>query len=332
MNLTQTATFTKRAILLSIIVVILGIVVSVGYKIWYRYYLSTLPPIEEKADEKFGKLPQILLPKSVVKSSNFSYLLDTTTGGFPQMPKVIKVYFIPQAGVSLLAPAKSKDLAIRLGFNSEAQSLSEYSHQFSDGSGGSLTVELTTGNFNLLKRVATDSATLDSSLPDQVQIIAQFRDYLQSKNLLSAELKDGRSKVIYDNPDFSQAKGAIVSIWPQDFDEKPIVTSNFNQALIKASITIDTDEANKFKEVRYIYWPIDKTTYSTYPIINASDAFEDLKGGKGYISLEPNQPQVSITSVYLAYYQSEQYTPYLQPVYIFEGPNFAALVPAIHSN
>lgn len=329
MNLTQTATFTKRAILFSIILAVLGIASLVGYKIWYQYYQSTLPPFEERADEKFGKLPQILLPKSVVISSNFSYSLDTTTGGFPQMPKVVKVYFIPQAGVSLLAPTKSKDLAIRLGFNSEAESLSEYSHRFSDGRGGSLTVELTTGNFNLLKRVATDSATLDSSLPDQVQIVSQFRDYLQSKNLLSEELRDGRSQVIYDNPNLPQAKSAIVSIWPQDFNGKPIVTSNFNQALIKASVTANTDEANKFKEVRYIYWPIDKTTHSTYPIRSASDAFEDLKGGKGYISLEPNQPQVSITSVYLAYYQSEQYTPYLQPVYVFEGPNFAALIPAI---
>ena len=83
--------------------------------------------------------------------------------------------------------------------------------------------------------------------------------------------------------------------------------------------------------MQFINFPIDTTTYATYPIKTAETAYNDLKTGKGIVILQPPKAQVSISSVYLGYFISDKYTPYLQPIYIFEGQNFVAYVPAISS-
>ncbi|MCL4365698.1 hypothetical protein M1437_00535 [Patescibacteria group bacterium] len=81
MTLTQAATLVKRLVIFSAVTLFLGLGSFIGYKIWYAYYLAHLPPVEEKPDIRFGLLPPVDFPKSNVTSSNFSYSLDTVTGG-----------------------------------------------------------------------------------------------------------------------------------------------------------------------------------------------------------------------------------------------------------
>lgn len=330
MTLTQTAILVKRGTIAFIILITLIISGMIGYNIWHQKYLSTLPAQEELPEEKFGKLPELSLPKGLVSSSNFSYSLDTTTGGLPKMPTLIKVYFIPQAGVSLLAPEKSKQLAKSLGFNQQVESSLETTLRFKDNQESALTIDLTTGNFNFERKIATLSAeSIKNPLPNQSDLVKEFKSYLEAKNLLPEPLRSDRSKVIYDKTDATDSETAQVNLWPKDFDNLPIITSSFSQSLIKAEVNKSNKEVEKFQNLYYTYWPIDQTTYSTYKIKTAEQAFSDLKSGKGVVVLEPAKPQVSISKVYLGYFQGEIYTSYLQPIFVFEGPHFVALVPAI---
>ena len=57
MTLSQTAIFVQRSIIISAVALFLSIASFTGYKIWYAYYLASLPPVEEKPDTKFGQLP-----------------------------------------------------------------------------------------------------------------------------------------------------------------------------------------------------------------------------------------------------------------------------------
>lgn len=331
MTLTQAATITHRGILLTIALIILGSAGAVGYNIWHQRYLDSLPPVKEKPEMKFGTLPKLTFPPPNISSSNYSYSLDTVTGGLPQTPKLLKVYFIPQAGISLLAPDRSKKLAESLGFTIGPEVLSSTSYKFIDESGGELVIDLPSGNFSfqrkaLLKNLIEDKSETESTrsanlnnFSDQSKIAADFKNFLLSKNLLTPELSSGRSNVL----------SATVSIWPADFDNFPLVTTFFNQSLVRAKVNNKEEESSEYSEVNYTFWTIDKTTYSTYPLKTAEKAFDDLKSGQGFVSLEPKKPQVSISSVYLAYFQSAEYSPYLQPVFVFEGPEFAALVPAV---
>jgi hypothetical protein len=44
----------------------------------------------------------------------------------------------------------------------------------------------------------------------------------------------------------------------------------------------------------------------------------------------PNQANITIKKMFLAYYDPDEYQPYLQPVYVFVGDNdFVGYVPAV---
>jgi hypothetical protein len=333
MTLTQVAIITKRGVVIFIALIFLSIAGAIGYRVWYDYYTSTLPPVEEKPDLKFGVLPKIIFPKAIVSSSNYSYSIDTETGTFPQMPKIIKVYFIPRANiVSLLAPDESQKLANEFGFTSGREVISPTDYRYFDSSGNTFLIDLTTGNFNYQKNIATASAKPDKSFGDQ-QIIAQnFKDFLKSKGELNDDLAAGKTKVVYNKPLPANASSATVSIWPSNFDGLEIITPSNNKALVNATVNNTDKEADRYSTVNYIYWQIDKNTFATYPLQTTENAFAKLQSGLGYVVQESANAKVSLTKVTLAYFESEEYSPYLQPVYIFEGPGFIALIPAIDQN
>lgn len=331
MTLTQVAIITRRGIIAIIALIFLSIIGAIGYRVWYDYYISTLPPVEQKPDLKFGVLPKINFPKTVVSSANYSYSIDTETGSFPQMQKIIKVYFIPRANiVSLLAPDESQKLAASFGFTSPKEVQSPINYQYTNESGSSFIIDLTTGNFNYQKNIATSSATLDKTFSNQTDLAQSFKDFLKDKGKLNDDLASGRNKVVYDKLIPTNATSAEISIWPSNFDGLQILTSSPNSALIK-STALNTEAADRYSNLNYTYWQIDKNTFATYYLKPVDKAFAELQSGLGYVSVESPSSKVSIAKVSLVYYESEEYAPYLQPMYVFEGPNFKALVPAIQN-
>lgn len=331
MTLTQAAVWTKRGILGAVVFIVLLTAAVIASRMWYQYQLSQKPPVEEKPEMKFGSLPKIQFPPGGVTSSNFSYSIDTVTGGLPEIPKLIKVYFIPQTSISLLSSDRAQKLAESLGFLSRPEILSPTRYQFTDDKGGILIIDLTTGNFHIQRPPsATDSAQLNTiPLESREQFITAFKEYLASRNLLTKELENGKTNVSFKGPPQEKPDSALVSILPPEWDGIPTVTASFNHGLVKATVSAVGDGTQRFANIDYTVWQSDKTTYSTYPLKTAEQALADLRSGLGFISIEPKAAQVSISSVYLAYFQPEEYSPYLQPVFVFEGPGVTALVPAV---
>lgn len=327
MTLTQAAQLTKRTLLSLIILSILGISGLIGYQIWYQNYLKSQPPEEPYAEERFGQLPKLNIKAKVASISNYTYSLDTTTGGLPSdLPKVLRVYFVPQTGISLLAPKKAQELAKKLGFNLGVEIISQTVYKYTNETGSYVTIDLNTNNFKI-QRVTKVVNGLESTpsaktiTPEhQVRIVGDFKNFLASKGLLADELNKGVNKII-DNE---------INLFPADFEGLKIVTPTLSRSLVRATIKEVTSE-EKYSSINYTYWTIDKTESSSYKLKKIEDAFNELKSGRGFIIIESSKPQVSISNIYLAYYQDEQYAPYLQPVYVFEGPNFAAYIPAIAS-
>ncbi len=72
-------------------------------------------------------------------------------------------------------------------------------------------------------------------------------------------------------------------------------------------------------------------TVGTYPLKSATEAYDELRAGKGYIAANPtNNNDVIIKSVYLAYYLGKEKQDYLMPIFVFEGKDgFFAYVSAI---
>lgn len=339
MTLTQTAVLVKRAIVISITVLVLGTASFISYKIWHAYYLAHLPPVEEKPDLKFGLLPVPNFPESTVSTSNFSYSIDTVTGGLPTVgkdtgfEKFVKVYFIPKTVATLLSSERSQTLAEKFSITASPNILSEAQYKFTDGN-KNLLVNLDNGNFTYTKE-ASVSGTIAF---DENRLVSNFTQTLSFLGALKDDLQNGRSKVIYlrtagtdlvSTSNLSEASAVQISLWPAPIDKKPILTSDYNRSLVTTVVTGESNNLDNYLSLNFTYYPIDTSTFATYPLKATNAALEDLKTGKGVVVVEPDKPQVSITSVSLGYYFQENYSPYLQPIYVFEGPNFVAYVSAI---
>lgn len=336
MTLTQAAIFTKRFLIFSVIALILSIGGFVGYKIWYARYLASLPPIEIKPDTSFGILPVPNLGPSIVSPTNFSYSIDTETGNLPTFEIMTKVFFLPKTVATLLSGDKSQTIADKLNLTVAPEVISETRYRYTQDN-RSLLIDLDTGNFVYLAE--STPAAQGATISDEPGLVQDFKNLLASMGILHPELQNGPSKILYyralDNlvpiETIKEAQVAEISIWHQNVEEKPIYTNPYNKSLVKAIVVTSAREATNYLSLNYTYWPVDTSTFATYPLKTADQALDDLKAGLGVVVVDPQKPNVSITAVSLTYFQSENYTPYMQPIYVFEGPGFVAYVPAIIS-
>lgn len=336
MDLTHTATIAKRVIIISIILFTLGISAFVGYKLYRNYQIAHTPPPEEKANLKYGTLLQPEFPPTLIPSETLSYNIDTKTGGLPKSGNSIRVYFMPKPFATLLAADKSARVAAKFEISSGAQVITETKYRFSQDD-KNLTIDIDSSNFTYTQDVLEEAET--GPIDEDSKLTLDFQNFLSSRGFFRDELREGRTKLQLVNFDDSgnisivssrsEAKGAQISIWPQDLDKKPIVTPDFSKALINAIIQTSAQKLENIKILNYTFWPTDKNSFAVYPLKSSQEAYDELKNGKGVVVLKPPKKDVSISSIYLAYFQPEVYTPYLQPVYVFEGSSFAAYVTAI---
>lgn len=340
MTLSQTAVLTRQVIFIFSLTLILGTISFIGFNIWHAYYLAHLPPVEEKPDTKFGQLPPLNFPPSKVSSSNFSYSIDTSTGNLPKIgidpgfDKLIKIYFVTKTFASLLSGEKSQNLAEKFNIQNPPEILSDTNYLFREDN-KSLNVDLDSGNF-IFKKEATFSG--QESLDDDNKLVSDFEGVLQNLGVFKEDLKTGRTKVVLLKNDSgkliptdlrTEAVAVQISLWPTAIDKKPIFTSEYDRSEIFAVVLKSANNLDNYLTLNFTYYPIDTSTFATYPLKSAEVAFEDLKNGKGVISIEPAKSNVSITSMYLAYFLAQEYSPYLQPIFVFEGPHFAAYVAAV---
>lgn len=329
MTLTETARITKTIILIGAVLFVVSVSGWISFQFWYyRYYLPNKPPVEIPPEIKFGILPKPIFPLTSVSSSNYSYSLDTETGELPKdIPKLAKVFFIPQLGTTLLAPNKARNLATSLSFENGPQTPSPTIYKFSDNLGGELTIDINSGNFSFNKPIATPSATL-TEIPDESNIIDSFKNFLSTRSLLKSSLQEGRVQVSYDNFSKKESRSAQISLWPEDIESLKIVTPTFQKGLIQATLSA-TKGGYDYTNLSYIFWEPDQQNSSTYLLKSVDLAFNDLKGGRGHVIIEPKTARASISLVYLAYYEPFEYSQYLQPIYVFEGDDFIGYVPAL---
>lgn len=331
MTLTQTAVWTKRVLLSIAILSVIGLSTWLSLRFYYvHYFLPQKRAEEEKPQVKFGILPKPLFPTSTLSSSNYSYSIDTDTGALPtDLPKTLKVYFNPQLGTSLLAANKARELASSLNFTTGPDLINPTSYKFSDASDGSLTIDINSGNFSFKRKPKLDPQELkQESLEDEDTLDEKFKDFLNRNQLLKSGLRKGKMKVIYEKFSRKESTTAAVTIWPEDIDKIPVVTPSSDEGLIKGILSKERGE-NPFFEFKFIYWLPDTQNFSTYPIKDTQTALADLKGGKAIILKEPKLSKVSISSIFLAYFEPFEYVQYIQPVFVFQGNDFLAYVSAI---
>lgn len=344
-NLTTVAISTRKVIRYGVLFVVIMIVARIFLGIGSNIYNSVVPSPTPKPTVRFGLLPAIPFPQQTQELPTLNINIETATGNLPKFPTQTKVYYMPPYATNLFSFDTAKNKATSLGFTENPLQLSETNYRFSSSDTPStLELNIVTGAFSISYNLAANSTSITKLPPTPENAITIAKQILSTANSLPTDISKGESSYEFLRVEgnnlvqalsLSDANFIRVSLFRQKYNDLPAVTADPNKATIWFILSGSGD--NRGKGViagQYRYFPIDDKKVETYPIKSASDALNELKSGGGYIAnLGLNKDgNITIRDVSLAYYDSDTFEQFYQPVYVFKGDrNFVAYVPAVSS-
>jgi len=342
-TLTETAYYTRNAVKFGTIGLILLLVLKISWGVFSSYWKKIHPPPPPPPTVAFKKLPPINFPAKKDLPS-LVYKLETIEGSIPSLPTIAKVYISVKPEAKFLSWEKIKEMAGRLGFTNEPTMLTDKIYRFSSNNNPPITLDVDkiSGSFKLSYNFAGDpSIFAEKKLPNNEQAIAEAKSFLQGAGLLEEDITAGEGKVTYlryQAPDLvpaislSEADFVKVGLSRQPLDNLPIVGEDPLNPYLSFIFSGARTREKRLIEVNYRYNKIDREKWATYPLKTASNAWQQLQAGKGFVACLGNNPdgQITIRKIYLAYYDSPEPQNFLQPIFVFEGDkDFFAFLPAI---
>lgn len=342
-TLTETASLTRKVLLYG----------GIGFSIFFVLFLTvraiaswwqvTHPPKPLPPNVRFGQIAVLKFPQTKTQPK-LSYKLETIDGVLPKLQDIAKVYSVPKPLRNLLSLSKSREFAARLGFKTEPNEIIQNIYQWNEPQYPRvLKRDVVSGNFILTYDYVTDfSVFTEKKLPTTKEAISETRSTLQGLGIYDSGFSDGRVETSFwkfaggklvPALSFSEANAVRSDFFLNDIDGLPVLPSGYKQAPVYFILSGSQTTEKRTLELHYTFWPIDKNDFATYPLKTPQEAWDELQAGKGYVaSLGGVTKQAVIRSITLAYFYLEDYQPYFQPIYVFEGDSdFAAYVPAISS-
>lgn len=333
MTLSQAVAKIKLLLKIAVVVFVILIAITLGRSIKDR--IAPTPPPQPTVS--FGKLPNILFPKSVT-DSKITYSLNTITGDLPAFPNVVKVYKIVAKSPSFFALENAKNRVEQLGFTSPTIRLSEELYQWTDETllSRRIVVNVRTFDFTLSSLFLSDPIVESAhNLPDEKTAIDIARSFLSNISSFPSDIDATTTKtslfsIAQENliPATSKSEAKIIRVdfFQKSVDGLPI----YYQSPLNSNIYVLIAATKPpVVEASFYHRPISNES-ATYPIKTANQAFADLVKGNAYIAFNPsNSKTVSVSNVLLGFYLAKEGYDFLVPIFIFEGNNFFAYVPAI---
>lgn len=361
-TLTETAYYTRKGIKGLGFGIIAFIALKILYTIFIAVWLAIFPPAPPPPNNAFGKLPKISFPVTQIASTSaaFNYSLETIDGVLSQKSQTMKIFFVPTPTPSFGAFEKMKSQANQLGFSGEPKAIPGKTnfYQFDNMSNPlhHLEYDNTTGNFRVYYDYRYDlNLFSEKNFSNQTKILTDAAAYFSNLDLFTTDLSSGDQNISYFKLDIDRLKLAsslaeadavavsfnkspVVSPAQKQFNipetSYPIISANPDKGLVSILYSGSSAQAKKVLEASYYHTTVDFENYATYSTISLAAAFENLKSGNAFIASVPgnSSKDISIRKVYLAYYDSETFQNYLQPVAVFsDEKGFVAYVPAINS-
>jgi len=342
-SLTQVAITARKIIrygIFFIIFLLVGrILLSAGISI-YRKIFPAPPP---KPTLAFGKLPAISFP-APINSTNFTFTLETVEGDYPKLASQAKVFFMLKPSSNLLSLETAKARAEALGFDPNAQQVSQTVYRFPNQKAPSnLEVNIVTGAFSISYDLKADPSPINQKPPFPEIAASNARSFLSSANLLPIDLTGTVTHEFLkaENTKFvtalsqSEAKLVKINLFRKSYDNLPCLTQNARDANVWFMISGLSDKSRQIVAAEYHYFPVDETQFATYPIKTGEAAWSEFTAGKGHIAKTGNHQEgdsIKIRKIYLAYYDPGEVFDFLEPVIVFdEGTEdgFIAYIPAV---
>lgn len=327
--------YSRRIVKWSIICLIVIMLIPFVFRIIKAVYLKLLPPAPPAPTVSYGKLPLLNfeLAETVYKPQ---LRLETIEGTLPVLPNVGRVYFVETSKSRILSLDKVKLKARYLGFDRDPEAVDERTYKFTHPKDPStLTVDIISDKLQFRYDWITNQElyTKTLTLPRE-QVVSESKNFLQSLNLLPADIAESQIKITYLTAtpptltpaiSASEANFARADFYRSDKDGLKFVAPGIESAPI--SIVL----GSKIILADYNYSKI-TDDYATYPLKGAQAAWDELVGGGGFIAKSAGN-NVLVRKASLAYFESNLPQRFLQPVYVFEGDGgFTAFVQAISTD
>lgn len=336
-NLNKTKIQVKKLIAKGSIVLIALILVFILIRTLTSVKDSFFPDRSLLPQVYFGKLPALFPDNS--EKADLSYTLDTITGTLPSFQKIVKVYKIIPGKPGLLAVQKTQDKVAGVGFKKEGTPISKDSYQWIEQNPPqTITINIFSSDFTFLTPyLATENIQTFSNSDELKMTIKEAQTFLARMTLFPQDIDSEKTKTanysIKNNalsPASSISSTNIVRVdfFQKDVENLPIfykdgLTSGINLLVGKENNNL------KIVEAHYAYRNISEES-STYSIKTANEAFIELKQGKAYIAVRPqdNNNNIPIKKVSLGYYMGENID-FLMPIIVFQGDNFLGYVSGV---
>ncbi len=345
-SLTDISIVTKKILTWFVIVfiafIILRLIIGAGVKMWRDAHPIPVPP----PNHNFDKLPSPIFSNISTSSSGMKFSLQNIENKPPESTDAGKVYRMPKKLPTLLAAEKAMRFAAKLNFSNPPELITSTYYRFSDPNDKlrTLEIDITNMNFKIKYDYMKNPQIFNN---DQVmtkeQAITEVKNFVQQNNLFDDSILKGTittdilnyvpsSQTFTPATSLSNADAIRVNFFRNDLDDLKILPIGYDISYNYALYTATSPPIPRLIEIHYIFWPIGLDDFATYPLKNSSSAWQDLVDGYAYvINLGNNEiDSIVIRKIYLAYYDSEEPQPYLQPIFVFEGDNnFVAYLPAI---
>lgn len=299
-----------------------------------EYFYPTPPP---PPTVSFGKLPEVIFPKSQVNTT-FTYEIDTLTGALPAFPDRANVNQIQFSSPNLLSVQRASERVAKVGFNSSGTPVSKTVYRWQTVNPyKEILLDVVSLNFTMTSEYLTNPQLLQSRQPlretEAIQLSQNF--FSQLISLPSDVGNPTTSLLSVENerltPATSLSKSQIIRVdfYQKDIYDLKVYYPNPPYSVIYALVSGDTFRP-QIVEAKSFYHILSDLT-ATYPIKTSQEAYDQLKQGKAYIaSYYGTDNHLVIKNISLGYYLGETQQEFLEPIIVFEGKDgFFAYVPAI---
>lgn len=302
-----------------------------AYKVAHPAYMA--PTV------RYGVLPRMIFPDKKFEKKSFTKELPNDA--FPIFKDQSKVYVVYRSNRSFLALEEDTKTANNLGFADAPIEIQSSVYEFKNKDNQTLIMNVTDGSFKLSYPYQNDQLLLNpDKVPSKTEAIDAASSFLRSANKLSEDLQNGEKVVTFWKISLdglksveaqSEANAVRVDFFRKNVDiDYKIVTAEPERASVSVLVSGSSVASKKIIEVTYKYAPVDRESFSTYPIKTVDQAWSELVAGNYWPASDVSGETVVIRGVSLAYFEPVTLTNYMQPVYVFEGDNkFVAYVPAV---
>ena len=291
----------------------------------------------------FGKLTKPEIPISTT-SAGFKFQIDTIEGKPVTATKSANVYSLLPTSTKFGYRDRISKMAKQLGFvDTNTYSLIGDTTTFKNEN-QSLDIKISNFNFKYLYQYEKDTDLfIRSIIPTAQESVNNSISLLQSLDRFSDEFDSANttSSYFYFNSEKKitvpvarniDANIVEVNFFRKNLEDIPTVSTRFPNSNDFVRLASSSKEFVPIEvQVNFFERSLDKV--GAYPLITGDVAFESLKKGDGIVLLnsKPENKNITIKKMYIAYFEPDVYMGYLQPYYVFEGDGFAAIVYAISS-